>query len=286
MTAPLLATGVLAAVLLAQAPQSSAPDVDAARAAYVSAAYEQALALLPADASADSIAAAELRALCYLGLDRHLEAERALERIVRLDPGHVMTEATVSPKLVALFTQVRHRVLPGALRDLLGRAMTAYARREYETAAAQLAVVLAVTGDPTGRNDDDGLTDIDVAARALLAQVEPSLDEDEAIADVYSFDDRGVAAPVEIARPIPLWTPPEGSVPRALHQGVLEVIIDERGRVASASMHRPVHPSYDPTLLEATKTWRFVPATLDDRPVRFRKFIEVIVHPRRSVSGG
>ena len=285
MTAPLLLMSMLAAVLFAQAPQSSAPEFDAARAAYVSAAYEQALALLPADASFDSIAVAELRALCYLGLDRQVEAERALERIVRIDPGHAMTDATMSPKLVALFAQVRHRALPGALRDLLGRAMTANARREYETAAEQLALILAVTGDPARRNRDDGFADIDVAARALLAQVEPSLDEDREV-DVYSFDDRGVAAPVEIARPIPLWTPTEGSVPQALHQGVLEVIIDERGRVVSASMHRPVHPTYDPTLLEATKTWRFVPATLDDRPVRFRKFIEVIVHPRRSASGG
>ena len=47
-------------------------------------------------------------------------------------------------------------------------------------------------------------------------------------------------------------------------------------------MRQPVHPSYDPILLAATESWRFDPALKDGRPVRYRKFIPVFVHTRKT----
>ena len=40
-----------------------------------------------------------------------------------------------------------------------------------------------------------------------------------------------------------------------------------------------IDPSYDPLLLEATKTWKFRPASLNGEPVKYRRRYEIILHP-------
>jgi TonB family protein len=65
----------------------------------------------------------------------------------------------------------------------------------------------------------------------------------------------------------------------AQREGVLEVIVNEFGDVESATMRSPITPRYDSTLLAAAKTWKYQPATLNGRPVRFRKFINVSIKP-------
>jgi TonB family protein len=62
--------------------------------------------------------------------------------------------------------------------------------------------------------------------------------------------------------------------------GALEVVIDESGRVVSATMRAPVFPTYDRLAIAATQSWRYRPATVNGTPVKFRKFIQVSVTPR------
>jgi TonB family protein len=96
---------------------------------------------------------------------------------------------------------------------------------------------------------------------------------------VYTARDAGVTAPVAIERRFPSWVPPSGAVARSVFRGALELVVDERGRVASASMAEPVSPLYDRRLLEAAKDWRFQPAKRDGVPVRFQMTIGVALQP-------
>jgi TonB family protein len=57
--------------------------------------------------------------------------------------------------------------------------------------------------------------------------------------------------------------------------GVLEVVIDQRGRVSSARLATPMHPLYDERLLSAARRWEYQPAMKDGKPVPYRKVIEV-----------
>ena len=60
-------------------------------------------------------------------------------------------------------------------------------------------------------------------------------------------------------------------------KGIMEVVIDEQGRVIAIDMRAPLHPQYDALLLAAARDWRYRPATLDGKPVRFRKVIQIAV---------
>ncbi|MCC7043697.1 MAG: energy transducer TonB [Acidobacteria bacterium] len=96
---------------------------------------------------------------------------------------------------------------------------------------------------------------------------------------VYSEADALVRPPVEVNRRLPAWNPPP-ALARMEFRGQLEVIIDQDGRVASATMVQPVHPTYDTSLIDATSRWRFRPATRDEAPVRYRKTFEIVLNRR------
>jgi TonB family protein len=60
-------------------------------------------------------------------------------------------------------------------------------------------------------------------------------------------------------------------------RGILEVTIDEQGRVIQARLRLSLHPIYDSQILAAARDWRYQPATLNGRPVKFRKVIQITV---------
>jgi tetratricopeptide (TPR) repeat protein len=95
---------------------------------------------------------------------------------------------------------------------------------------------------------------------------------------IYTQADRSVVGPVEVARTMPTWRPPP-TVQRGVYHGLIEVIIDERGLVEKVTQLISVEPTYDPLLLEATKSWRFRAATLNGDPVKYRRQYEIILHP-------
>ena len=70
---------------------------------------------------------------------------------------------------------------------------------------------------------------------------------------------------------------PSTLVGRTRDKGVLEVIIDEQGRVANATIRSPLHPVYDTQLLVAAREWKYKPAMVNGQPVKFRKIIQVTV---------
>ena len=67
---------------------------------------------------------------------------------------------------------------------------------------------------------------------------------------------------------------------QARERAILEILIDEQGRVTNLSMRMTIHPMYDPQLLAAARDWRYRPATVDGVPVKFRKLIQITVDKR------
>lgn len=81
-------------------------------------------------------------------------------------------------------------------------------------------------------------------------------------------------------RPVPAWIRPEALRYFAL-QGSLEVVVDEQRRVAAATMVKPITPTFDRVLINAAKDWRFEPATLAGRPVKYRLTYHYSLAPSR-----
>jgi len=63
-------------------------------------------------------------------------------------------------------------------------------------------------------------------------------------------------------------------------RGAVRVRIDAEGRVVSAEMAAPVHPSYDRLLLVAAKAWQYQPARTNGTPVPSEKIVQVVLKPR------
>ena len=95
---------------------------------------------------------------------------------------------------------------------------------------------------------------------------------------IYTEADPEVAFPVELSRVIPDWTPP-ALLKNATLRGVLEIVINERGTVDTAILTQPISPYYDSGLLNAAKTWRYTPASVDGRPVKYRKVMTIVLRP-------
>lgn len=89
---------------------------------------------------------------------------------------------------------------------------------------------------------------------------------------LYSSVDAGVVPPVVIRQDIPKWSVTDRPPSR---DGILELTIGVDGRIERATLTQGMTPSYDHSLLEATRNWRYDPARVDGRPVRYRKAIRI-----------
>jgi periplasmic protein TonB len=61
---------------------------------------------------------------------------------------------------------------------------------------------------------------------------------------------------------------------------VLDILIDEFGRVERATVRKSVNKVYEAQLLFAARGWRYTPAMQGGKPVRYVKTIEITVLPR------
>ncbi|MEZ5318520.1 MAG: hypothetical protein R2752_14055 [Vicinamibacterales bacterium] len=275
-----------------QTPANPAPDpLAGVRALYASAAYEEALAGLDT-VEGDPRQIDQYRALCLLALGRTAEAERALERIVSRTPAYVMDASEVSPRLIAVFHTVRQRVLPTAVRGLYAEAKQHYDAGRFEQAATGFTEVQALLADAdmagAEANDLKLLTDgFLTLANAAVADAKKKAEAEAATPEppaavpgttgprIYTEADTDVKAPVPIERELPPLVPPPGVSPAQTYRGVLELLIDEQGRVQFAAVRQPIAPFYDQILLDAAKHWTFHPATQYDRPVPYRLFMAI-----------
>jgi TonB family protein len=94
-------------------------------------------------------------------------------------------------------------------------------------------------------------------------------------AHVWTGDEAGVTAPVAIKQDVPRV--PISVASHTRDRGLLEIVIDEQGRVVNITLRTSVHPVYDPLLMAAARQWRYQPASVDGNPVRFRKLVQIMV---------
>jgi pyruvate/2-oxoglutarate dehydrogenase complex dihydrolipoamide acyltransferase (E2) component len=295
---PFLLAASMAHVAFGQAP--SRDSLGAARDLYASARYDEALAVLndmrPADKpneSSDLKSIEQYRSLCLLALGRGSEAETAIAAVVTADPGYLPNDAEASPRVRAAFSDVRKRLLPEIVSARYGEAKGTFDRKEYARASAQFRQVLVLLDDPDmgGKLGDlrtlaSGFLDLAIAATpppeppkpapapepAPAAPAAPQADPNR----VYSMTDTDVVPPVIIRQDLPRLTPL--MKPQARDHGIVEVVIDELGRVTAVAVRQPVQPMYDAELITKGREWRYQPATLNGKPVKYRKMIQLNIN--------
>jgi TonB family protein len=98
---------------------------------------------------------------------------------------------------------------------------------------------------------------------------------DEGGAVIYSPTDPQVVPPVTVRQALP----PYPRRPLMAQQGVVEVVINERGTVESAAMRQSVDQVYDTLAVAAARTWQYKPATRDGVPVKYRKGVQIRIQP-------
>ena len=312
-------THFIAVVLLASAPArpfaavDDASSIARARDLYLSAAYDEALALLDT-LGGDTPAArrteiAEYRVFCLLALDRQEEAQKAIATIVNTDPFYLPSDAQASPRIRTVFKEVRRGLLPKIVQRAYADAKAAFEQKD-PTAAALFDHVLALLDDgdldaiPSFadlRTLASGFRDLSRAVAMASPPVTPVPQTDDRAAPpspppapqaddsaapstpdatpIATGIDATVTPPIAVFQPMPLWTPRPAEA-RQEFRGTLEITIDENGSVTSANLASSVHPRYDPGLLNAARTWRFKPAMKDGAPTRYLQVMEIRLRPK------
>jgi TonB family protein len=92
---------------------------------------------------------------------------------------------------------------------------------------------------------------------------------------VFAAGDPGVIAPEPVKQEVPRL--PSQITRQTRERGLLEIVIDEQGRVTGLDLKVPLHPLFDSQLMQAAKDWRYRPATREGRPVKYRKLIQINV---------
>jgi TonB family protein len=278
-------------------------DFSAAKTLYASGAYEEALTRL--SGVNDPAEADQVRALCLMALGRTSEAEKALEALVTRKPLFKMSEAEVSPRLVTMFRDVRKRILPQAIRDLYARAKASYEKKQLDAAATQFTDLMAILNDEDLAREIGTMSDMKMLTEGFLKVAQAELDavrKAEAakvaasqpppvtppppapppplVREFFTDADKDVTPPVEISRPMPEYRPLAGAAGRFEYQGVLRLVIDEKGKVADVALVQGVAPQYDAQLLAAARTWTYKPAMRNGKPVKFQKLMRVVLSPR------
>ena len=299
MLARRIALAVLLGVLTAP-PLHAQDSFAAARDLYAAAQYDDALSILDrlSDVALpnDQRQSIDLyRSLCLLAVGRRDDADRAIEAIIARDPLY-RPDADLPPRTRASFSDVKKRVLPAVVQRRYEEAQSAFERGEFATAAEAFQRVIDALDDPDigAAATQPPLSDLRTLAvgfhklsvksipappppppppPAPAVEPEPPVDLPPRI---YSGEEAGVRPPVTIAQDMPRYP---GVVPFGGIKGVVEVVIDEKGSVESATMVVSVTSSYDKVVLAAVNKWQYVPATFNGQAVKFRKRVQINITP-------
>jgi hypothetical protein len=273
-----------------------ADSIATARELYASARYDEALAVLNGLGASASPAPTErkvieqYRSFCLLALGRAEEAEEAIAAVVRVDPFYQPTEAEASPRVRTTFAEVRQRMLPDVATSRYAEAKQAYDRKSFAEAAGRFREVVTLLNDPqmNGRLPDlrtlaVGFVELATAAAAPPpAKEEPEPEPPAPVAPkknaapkIYTSEDEDVVAPVAIRQEVPQV--PAAIVGMTRDKGILDLLIDEQGRVTSIAMRARVHPMYDSIVMNAAREWKYKPATVNGTPVKYRKLLQISI---------
>ena len=293
-------------------PGTSLSALSKVQALYGSAAYEDALAAMPAPGAGATREMEQYRALCLLALGRQNDAAAAVDRITSMDPLEGPGSDT-PPRLQAMYTEARVRLAPGLARGAYADAKAAWEKKDVnaahaafrrtldliavlpDSAAAGLAdlrelvsgflqLTAAGIGGPTGtRTAPAGAPAAPAgppatpAATTAAGAPETAPAADSTASAALEADWRG---PVAVRQDMPIWQPPDAASRRREFRGRLRLLIDETGRVAEVKVVRPSHPAYDAAIARAARQWTFTPASRGGRPVSSEKDLDVYLKPQ------
>lgn len=295
---PFLLAAAMTRIAMGQTPARE--SIGAARDLYTSARYDEALAVLndlrpsaSSGASSDVKSIEQYRSLCLLALGRGSEAETAIAAVVNADPAYLPGDSEASPRVRSAFSEVRKRLLPDIATKRYADAKSTFDRKDYAAATTQFKQVLALIDDPDmgGKLADlrtlaSGFLDLSVAATpapeppkpaaAASAPVPPAPAEPDPNR-IYTLNDSEVVPPVVVRQEVPRLT--TAMKPQARSRGVVEIVIDQQGRVSAITVREPVQPMYDAELVSKAREWRYQPATMNGKPVKYRKMIQLNIAP-------
>lgn len=311
-----VAMGLIASLTLSAWPAVAQDSMTRARNLYDSADYDQALSVLdqlkndPVAEAGPDVAA--YRVYCLLALGRSDEAHENIAAMLRHDPRYQPSETEASPRIRAVFQDVRQRLLPTLFQERYEAAKTTFAQKDFRSAADQFKMLLSLVDDPAVAGEDSrrdlrmlisGFVDIaqaamstqapseaaPAAASSSVAPTTPASGPPQpagAVADlpaagaprIYSVSDADVAPPVAVSKKVPPWQASTAALAREF-VGLVAVVVNEKGDVVEARIEKRVHPLYDAGLVAAAYGWKFRPAMKDGQPVSYRAYVEVkLVH--------
>lgn len=291
------------AVLAAEDPLRAAKDL------YASASYEEALTTLAGiEPSAAEIARQVdmYRAFSLYALGRTAEAETVAESLIRREPLVDLDEA--APRIEAMFQNVRKRLLPVLIRAEYRTARTDLDEKRPESAKAHLigARQLLARAQTIGAWDEgladlqvlvDGFLDLTRAAADQASPAAPAAAVNTAVSEpkrqtdslvpkqraaaptIYGPEDEGVTPPSIVdQRPPRLPEQIRRMLKGSASTGVFDLTIDETGAVQQATVRTSIHQVYDELVIVASRSWRYMPATRNGVPVRYRKSIQITLN--------
>ena len=291
---------------LASTPVLGQDSLTRARALYLAADYEQTLEVLgqfSGGAAPEQLEIAAYRVFCLVALGRTEEATRAIESMVAADPFYQPPETLASPRIRKVFGDTRRAALPTIARREYATAKAAFDRKDPgSTALFERLLTLLADPDLEGpesadlRTLADGFRELSLAfhvpepvaiepLRAAAPPVPqapgPSVGSSPAPVSAPAREgDPGVTPPVTLSQALPLWIPPSRGTDRQQQfDGILEVLIDQRGLVTTATLRASVHPQYDAELLKLARSWKFKAATKDGVPVPYLKVVRIRLRP-------
>jgi hypothetical protein len=283
---------MLATLLLMSVPRlAGAQDQLAnARTLYQSAAYDEALnALTQLSANKAALSPTDIRELeeyrflCLLALGRMDEARVSMGVVVKSDPMYTLDAGATPPRVVAAFTEVRRELLPQIATELYNESKAAFDKKDTAAARAGFEELLTMLGDPDMQGK---LTDLGTLAKGFMdlsAPPKPAPAPAPVAAapqPVTQAKAAVVKQPVAVVQNVP---PIPSNLLRMvqLRAGILEVYIDDTGKVTEAKFTSPIHPVYDGMVLNAAKGWKYKPAMADDKPIPYKKTIRIAVQAPR-----
>jgi hypothetical protein len=275
-----------------RAQRSMPQSIDRVKQLYESAAYDEALAELDRLGSRDTTspdpavaakAGLEYRALCLLALDRTPEAEQVIEQLLGQDPVYWPIPDDTSPRFVSVVDRARNRIIPMLARQQYDSAKRDFDEKRNSQAAVGFARVVALLDNPAvdrsalGSGDDlrtlaAGFLELSQAAAAPLPPAPKAATP--RVAMIYSAADPDVVPPVAVRQDLPSWK--HGTLGIAVSfEGQIDVVIDETGKVESATIAKSIFAGYNERAVAGAKEWVYSPATKHGVPVKFRKSVPV-----------
>ena len=247
----------------------------------------------------------QYRAFCLFALGRSAEAQKVAEALISKNPMLQLDRADASPRISAMFSDVRKTLLPGLVREHYKTARTALDSKDFAGAEPQFVQLKAMLeeADRLKISDPmlsdmrllvDGFLDLTRSSQASVAKAAPQSvpppvaaapaaaapepQTPPATRQVYDISVSDVTAPVILVQNIP---PIPLSLRSFMAEGrttlMLDVQIDERGQVERASIRNSRYPTYDELLLQAARNWRYRPALKDGMPVKYLRTIFIVL---------